>query len=146
MKLQDAGFDPSIQTVFIDNVQNNAQLINPLLAIQLQEGLKQKIADESPLSVINEEGDQNFYITIQQYQISAIAPAAGEVSNRNRLTIGIQVESVISASTENNWTQSFSRFAEFNAAQSINSVEDQLVQTIILQLTDDIYRKAFVNW
>lgn len=144
--MQDAGFDPNIKTVYIDNIENNAQLINPLLAIQLQEGLKQKIADESPLNVISKEADQNFYITINRYDVSPIAPAAGEVSNRNRLTVGITVESDIPSNPEASFKENFSRFAEFNASESISQVENELVQTIILQLTDDIYRKAFVNW
>jgi hypothetical protein len=45
-----------------------------------------------------------------------------------------------------NFTQNFSRFAEFNAAQNIQSIETQLIGDISDQLVDDIFNKCFVNW
>jgi hypothetical protein len=47
---------------------------------------------------------------------------------------------------KNNFTQSFSRFADFNAEQNLQTVENALIASISDQLADDIFNKAFVNW
>ena len=45
-----------------------------------------------------------------------------------------------------NFTQSFNRFADFSATQTLQSVEQKLIEDIGNQLADDIFNKAFVNW
>ena len=146
LKMQDAGFDPSIQTVFIANVENTSELINPLLAVQLQEEFKQKIVNESPLRIVPNAGDQNFYIVIKRYTISPIAPKPGDAASRNRLTIEIEVESDIKNQEDKAWKATFSRFAEYDASVPLSNIESQLLSEIIPQLNDDMFRKAFVNW
>ena len=40
----------------------------------------------------------------------------------------------------------FNRFADFSATQTLQSVEQKLIEDIGNQLADDIFNKAFVNW
>jgi len=69
-----------------------------------------------------------------------------ETSAKNRLTVTVNIQFENSKNEKANFTQSFTRFADFNASQNIQSVETQLINTISEQLADDIFNKAFVNW
>jgi hypothetical protein len=44
------------------------------------------------------------------------------------------------------FSQTFSRFSDFPASQSLQAVETRLIEDIGTQLADDIFNKAFVNW
>ncbi|HYD23083.1 MAG TPA: hypothetical protein VEB40_16480, partial [Flavipsychrobacter sp.] len=62
------------------------------------------------------------------------------------LNISIQVVFKSKLNEKSNFTQTFTRFADFNASQSLQSVETRLIDEIGTQLADDIFNKAFVNW
>jgi hypothetical protein len=48
--------------------------------------------------------------------------------------------------SENDFEQVFTRFADFDATQELNQIEDQLMQQITTELAEDIFNKALVNW
>ena len=47
---------------------------------------------------------------------------------------------------KSSFTQTFTRFSDFDATQILQNVENQLIDDIGTQLADDIFNKAFVNW
>jgi hypothetical protein len=42
--------------------------------------------------------------------------------------------------------QTFTRFADFPSSQNLSSVEADLIKEINLQLSQDIFNKALINW
>ena len=73
---------------------------------------------------------------------------ASNVQNatKNRLTISVQIDFKNRITEKSSFTQTFTRFSDFDATQILQNVENQLIDDIGTQLADDIFNKAFVNW
>jgi len=67
-------------------------------------------------------------------------------SSLNRLTIAIQVDYVNNQDDEDNWSQSFSFFQDFDNMTNLSDVQDDLIETILSQISTDIFNKSFTNW
>ena len=64
----------------------------------------------------------------------------------NRLTITVRVRFTNSFDENQNFEQTFSRYANYNSSLNFTTVESTLVTEINDALTEDIFNKAFVNW
>jgi hypothetical protein len=92
------------------------------------------------------DGDLQFSGAITGYTFSNDAPTAGATSALNKLTITVDITFVNSKSEKDKWSLSFSRYAQYSASESLTTVEDGLINTISVQLADDIFQKALVKW
>ena len=78
--------------------------------------------------------------------MTAEAPAPGESSALNRLTIVTAIEYINHKDEEAGFKRNFSFFFDFPATTELASVQTDAVQTILDQLTEDIFNAAFTNW
>jgi len=69
-----------------------------------------------------------------------------QVATKNRLTITVQIIFKNRLNEKANFTQNFTQFSDFDATQTLQSVEAALIDDIGNRLADDIFNKAFVNW
>ena len=135
------------KTINIHFIENNARTIVPSLSATFTEKLRQRILSQSSLSQINnDKTDYDLKGSITSYDVSVAAVTGTEVSSKNRLTITVSIEFQNKFNEKNNFVQSFSRFADFNANQNIQNIETGLISEISDQLADDIFNRAFVNW
>lgn len=138
--------DPRAKTVAITTFPNNASLVNPTLSQSFTTALKDKIQGQTPLTIVSNNGDYELEGEIVAYTISPVAIQGNETAAMNRLTITVNVRFTNSFDEEQNFEQTFSRYADYASSQSLSSVESTLVSEINDALSDDIFNKAFVNW
>ncbi len=141
-----ASVAPDVKTISIDYLQNRASIIVPTLSQDLTEKLRDKFTAETSLSLIEKGGDLELSGAITRYHVTPIAPKGDETSSLSRLTIKVKVDFVNHKHEEENWNQSFSRYADFDSQVDLSSVEEQLIAEINDQLIQDIFNKAVVNW
>jgi len=141
-----ADIDESIQTATVEIFETQAALTNPNFSRIITEGLRDKFIRQTKLKLITEGGDVNFRGAITQYKTDPVAVSGAETASLTRLTISISVEYTNRLDEAKNFNQSFTRFADFDASQLLQSVEGRLIDDIGDQLADDIFNKAFVNW
>lgn len=113
------------------------------------EALREKIRNESRLTYNEKSPDIEFEGSITSYKVIGTAPQAGNTVSLNKLTIGVNVTYINNASDgakDNEWTQSFSFFKDFDATLDLNSVEEDFIEEIFEQLTENVFNKAFTNW
>ncbi len=135
------------KTINIAFIENNARNIVPNLSAVFTDKLRQRILSQTSLAQLNSQNvDYEMSGQITQYEISVASITGTETSARNRLTIAVEIEFISKLNTKNNFTQTFTRFADFPSSQNIQTVENQLIASISEQLADDIFNKAFVNW
>ncbi len=137
------------KTINVHFIENRASNVVPSLSPTFTQKLQQKIASQTSLSQVNsDKTDYDLQAFISDYNISVASITGGEVSasSKNRLTITVNVQFENRKNEKSNFTQSFSRFADFNSSQDIQSVENSLINSITDELSDDIFNKAFVNW
>ena len=138
--------DPRAKTVAITTFPNNASLVNPTLSQSFTTTLKDKIQAQTPLTIVNENGDYAIEGEIVNYSVNPVAIQGNDTPAMNRLTITVRVRFSNKFDENQNFDQSFSRYADYYSTQNLSSVEAGLVTEISDALTDDIFNKAFVNW
>jgi len=141
-----ASIPKDAKTVSVDYFKNSAQTFNPTLSQDITESLRNKLTSQTVLSLIDGKGDLQFKGVIVDYSVSPVALVAGETAAQNRLTIKVKVEFVNEFDKTMNFSQTFSRYADFDSQKILTAVESDLVKTIVDLLTDDIFQKAVVNW
>ncbi len=137
---------PEIQTVSVYNFTNQSSNGNAQLNQGMTDALRNRFITQTSLRLVPSGGDIEFSGIITGYNIVGTAPTANQVTALSRLTITVQVSFVNNTKPGDQWSQNFSRFADYSSTQSLLDVESQLLQDIYLQLVEDIYNKALVNW
>jgi hypothetical protein len=141
-----ASIPKDAKTVSVDYFKNSAQTFNPTLSQDITESLRNKLTSQTVLSLIDGKGDLQFKGVIVDYSVTPVALVAGETAAKNRLTIKVKVEFVNEFDKTMNFSQTFSRYADYDSQKILTAVESDLVKGIVDQLTDDIFQKAVVNW
>ncbi len=137
------------QTALVMYFTNYAQTVEPSLAQKLTEALKNEILSQTSLSLAVKDGDITLEgsITNFDYKPQAISGGNNLIPSSNRLTVTIKVKYSNNKDHHFDYDQSFSRYIDESSSYTL----DQVVAlsdytTLINQLTDDIFQKAFVNW
>ena len=138
--------DARAKTVAINTFPNNAALVNPTLSQSFTTALKDKIQGQTPLTIVDRDGDYTIEGEITGYTVNPVAIQGNDTPAMNRLTITVRVRFYNRFDEKQNFDQSFSRYADYYSSQNLSSVESGLVSDISEALTDDIFNKAFVNW
>ncbi|MDN3551826.1 LptE family protein [Mucilaginibacter aquaedulcis] len=147
--LKNASIPPALKTINVQFFENTAPLVVNNLSQTFTEALKDRIRTQSRLSISRGEADATMSGSITGYSIApvsieAVANNVAPIADANRLSITVKVKFVYDADKKINFDESFTRFANFRG--DIASQEQNLIQEITKQLTEDIFNKAFSNW
>ena len=135
------------KNINIHMLENKAQNVVPSLAGTMTDKLRSRILSQTGLSpATKDDADYDIKGSITGYSVSVTAAQSVQVATKNRLTVTLSITFKNRLNEKANFTQTFSRFSDFNAAQTLQSVENALIEDIGNQLADDIFNKAFVNW
>lgn len=134
------------KTINIPNFENRAPNVVPSLSANLTQQIRNRILTQTGLAPVNDNADYVLKGTITAYNVTVTGMQSNTVASQNRLTISVQVEFENRLDEKAGFTQTFSRFADFDASQQLQSVEGRLMEEIGNMLADDIFNKAFVNW
>ena len=142
-----ASIPAEMKTISVQFFENTSALVVPYLSQQFTEGLKDRIRNQSRLSIVRAEADTNFEGRITDYTIRPVAIQGNDRAGLNRVTVTVMVKYSNILNPELNFEQSFQAFQEFSLNQGpIQTQEQKLLALIIRQLTEDIFNKAFANW
>lgn len=149
LSLNGQSIPPDLKTIDIQYFENNAPLVVGTLSQQFTEALKNRVRTQTRISIVRGEANATMSGSITGY---SIAPVSIEATNNNTapiagasaLTITVNVKYVYDADKKLSFDESFTKSANFTG--DISSQEQQLIQTIIKQLTDDVFNRAFANW
>ena len=137
---------PDVETITIEPVVNNALKVNPTLANSFTEALKDKFKKLTSLKDAEEDGDLQLIVTIESYDVRATAVTADEVAAMNRLTVTCKVVFTNVLHEEDNLEQSFAGYEDYDSNNSLDMVENQLCETIVKKIVDDIFNATVAQW
>ena len=137
---------PDVKTISIHFIDNKAALIEPTLSQTFTEALKTKFQQGTNLSMTDNDGDMDISGSITNYAVTPISASGNQTASMNRLTISVNINFINQKNEKQNWTSTFSRYADFESSQSFSAVQQSLISQIDDQLTEDIFNKAVVNW
>lgn len=145
VSLSGASVAPDTKNIKIPNFVNNAIKVNPSLAINLTETLKNTITTQTPIAITSNKSDLELEGFVTNYDIQPLG-ISGQGASENQLTITVNIIFTNNKDETKNFEQSFSRFAKAPASQNIASVENTLVDEVNKLLAQDIFNKIFINW
>lgn len=135
------------KNINIRTLENRARNVVPTLSPSLTTKIRSRILSQTGLSPVNTEtADYDISGVITQYNVSVTGVQNTQTASLNRLTIAVQVKFENRLDEKANFTETFTRFADFPANKTLQSEETRLVEEIGEQLANDIFNKAFVNW
>jgi Lipopolysaccharide-assembly len=143
---KDVSIPTEIKNFRVQQLTNKAQYINPQLAPNLTEKLKQKIINTTRLRSVNED-DAHYDITgyVSQYNTTTVNITNGE-SGTNRLTVTFHLIFKNTLDDKKNFEADVSRNEDFAATKSLSEAEAELTERLIKNLADEIFNKIFSNW
>lgn len=143
---KDVSIDPNAKTCRINYIDNRARYINPQLSPQLTDKLRQKVNNQTRLTQI--QGDDAHYEisgTITDYSFGT-SGISGNQAATNRLTIMVHLVFTNRLDDKKSFEADVSRNFDFSASLSIQQAEGQLNESIVRNLTDEIFTRIFSNW
>jgi hypothetical protein len=150
---KDVSIPAEVKNIHIAYIENRAPLVNPLLAPQLNDALRQKINNQASrlaqIPTSDADYDVQGWVSGYNYTTSGIS---NQQASSNRLSVTVHLvfknhldptgKKVPPADFEADVTRNF----DFSAQTSITDAEQQLLPTIVSNLTDEIFNKLFSNW
>lgn len=138
---------PEVKTVTINYFEYKALKVNPSLSNMLTEAMQDKFLKLTKLEQVDIDGDLEIIGAVTGYDVKATAVTASETVAQNRLTVSVKVSFVNRKFPEDNFEdKSFSAYQDFDAMQSLESVEATLCEDIVEQLCEDIFNATVANW
>ena len=137
---------PDVKTITIPLVEYKALRVNPSLANDLTEALQDKFRKLTSLEQVEEDGDLELVCEVTGYDIKAQAVTANEVAAQNRLTVTVKIEFTNRKYPEDDVSQSFSAYEDYDSNNSLDAVEGSLCETIIEKIVEDIFNATVAQW
>ena len=117
-----------VKTITIRDFTNQAPYVNPTLAPQFTEDLK------------------DIYIRQTRLQLAPMAVKEDAIASQTRLTITVRVRYSNRVNPDEDFEQSFSAYREFDSNLMPQQVEGTLCEEIIEEIVDQIYNATVANW
>lgn len=140
------GISTDAKSVSIQTFPSFAPLAPPTLSQEFTEDLRDIFIQQTNIQLIRDNGELQFEGEVVEYRNEPLAVTGNEVAALNRLTIVVNVRFVNTLDETQNFEQRFSRFEDYESTLSLPDVENQLIETINQQLTQDILQRAIGNW
>lgn len=145
--LSGSSIDPSWQTIRIPTFPNYASYQNPNLSQQFTDELQDIFNNRTNLSLTNDD-DADLLIEgeITNYQQSSVAIQANEIAGQNRLTVTVRVRYQNNKDESKSFDRSFSGYEDFDANLTLQQAEDALLESILEQITTEIFNAIAMDW
>lgn len=141
-----ASISPSVKSISVSYLPNNALLVQPTLSRKLTEAIRDKFTSQSNLALVGSKGDLNIEGEITGYTTEPVAITGDQQAALQRLKITVNIRFTNKQDPTQDFETSFSRYQDYNSQQRLADVEESLIDIINGELAQDVFNKAVVNW
>ncbi|MFV0507150.1 MAG: LptE family protein [Bacteroidales bacterium] len=135
------------KTVSVDFFDNRAKLINPALSQDFTNALQDKMVKQSPLNLVEENGDLELSGYISDYVIRSVAITANnDTADKNRMTVTVKVSYINNKDDDQSFEKDFSAYEEYSTEMGLSQAESSVLPLIVDKLVEDIYNATLANW
>ena len=137
-----------ITTFRVNLFENRARYVNPTIAPQLTEKVRQKIIGQTRLHETKND-DANYDISgyVSDYSITTSGVTNQQAAN-NRLNVTFHLifKNTVDPDPTKSFETDLTSNYDFPATQTLQQAETSLMDKIIKTVTDAIFNKIFSNW
>ncbi len=136
------------KTVSIQLFQNYADLVQPQLSQKLTDAIRDIFVQQTPLRLVNEQGDMAFEGSVIDYRIEPLNVQASDIGAvaQNRLTVVVNVIFTNRSKPKKSFGKNFSRYVDFPAEADLSSQEEVLLDQVTAELSENILNETIGDW
>lgn len=136
-----------VHTMQIVDFQNHADYVYGPLATTLNDQMKDLFMRQTRLSLVNNNGDIVIEGEITGYNQFNEAIHASGYSSKVRLTLTVNVSYTNNTNHEEDFeNRTFSAFQTYDASQLLTAVQDQLIEVMVKDISEQIFNSTVANW
>ncbi len=146
---KDASVPASVKTYRLRLIENRATNVNPQLAPQLTDRLRQKINSQFSRLRPTQGEDAHYDLgaTITDFRPITSGVSGTQQAAINRIVVTVKIDFINNLPEG---TKSFeadvSRNFDFSANVDFTTAQNQLLPTIVQNMSDEIFNRIFSNW
>ena len=135
-----------VKTIMISDFTNQASYVNPTLAPEFTEELKDIYIRQTRLEQVKSNGDLALEGEVTGYDFTPMAVKEDAIASQTRLTITVRVRYMNNTNPDEDFEQSFSAYRVFDSNLMLQQVESSLCAEIIEEIVDQVYNATVANW
>jgi hypothetical protein len=146
-KFNGASIDYSTtKTISIADFPNVAPLVYAPLSSNLSDGIRDLFQRQTRLEQVRRGGNLELEGEITGYTLTPMAVSADSYASETKLTITVKVRFTNNVAPEESFEKTYSAYQTFDASQMLNDVQDELCNTMIAEIADQIYNDTVAKW
>lgn len=146
-KFNGASIDYSkVKTISVADFTNNAALVYAPLAVNLTDGIKDLYQRQTRLEQVRRSGNLELEGEITGYNLTPMSVSSDSYAAETKLTIIVKVRFTNNIAPEESFEKTYTAYQTFDASQMLNDVQEELCNTMIAEIADQIYNDTVAKW
>lgn len=146
-KFNGASIDYSTtKTISIADFANVAALVYPPLANNLSDGIRDLFQRQTRLEQVRRGGNLELEGEIIGYNLTPMSVSADSYAAETKLTITVKVRFTNNVAPEDSFEKTYTAYQTFDSSRMLNDVQDELCNTMITEIADQIYNDTVAKW
>ena len=146
-KFNGASIDYSTtKTISIADFPNVAPLVYAPLSNNLSDGIRDLFQRQTRLEQVRRGGNLEIEGEITGYQLTPMAVSADSYAAETKLSITVKVRFTNNVAPEESFEKTYTAYQTFDSSQMLNDVQDDLCNTMIAEIADQIYNDTVAKW
>ena len=123
-----------------------AALVHAPLSANLSDGIRDLFQRQTRLQQVRRGGDLAIEGEIISYQLTPMSVSADSYAAETKLTITVKIRFTNNIAPEESFEKTYSAYQTFDASQMLSDVQDELCNTMITEIADQIYNDTVAKW
>jgi hypothetical protein len=146
-KFNGASIDYSkIKSISIADFPNVAPLVYSPLSSSLSDGIRDIFQRQTRLELVRRGGNLELEGEITGYQLTPMSVSADSYAAETKLTMTVRVRFTNNINPEDSFEKTYSAYQTFDASLMLNDVQEELCNTMITEIAEQIYNDTVAKW
>jgi hypothetical protein len=146
-KFNGASIDYSkIKSISIADFPNVAPLVYSPLSSSLSDGIRDIFQRQTRLELVRRGGNLELEGEITGYQLTPMSVSADSYAAETKLTMTVRVRFTNNINPEDSFEKTYSAYQTFDASLMLNDVQEELCNTMITEIAEQIYNDTVTKW
>lgn len=146
-KFNGASIDYSkTKTISIADFPNVAPLVYAPLSNTLSDGIRDLFQRQTRLEQVRRGGNLEIEGEITGYALTPMSVSSDSYAAETKLTITVKVRFTNNVAPEESFEKTYIAYQTFDASQMLTDVQDELCNTMVAEIADQIYNDTVAKW
>jgi hypothetical protein len=112
----------------------------------LSETIRDQYVRQTRLQVLTKGGNLELEGEIVGYELTPMAISADSYASETKLTLTVKVSFTNNVAPEESFERTYSAFQVFDATKLLTDVQEELCNTMVAEIAENIYNDTVARW